>query len=82
MNKEETKALNLLSSSCFSIYEDERAGMEWRMAHLILARDVAALNVKYAEPGAAKSYAQDLEARYSRTLELEYKNTETPPMEL
>ncbi len=78
MNKETTKEFNNLAASCWSIYEDERAGMEWRMAHLILARDVAGLTVKYAEPGAAKSYAVDLEARCSRTLELEYKNTETP----
>ncbi len=83
MNKETTKEFNNLAASCWSIYEDERAGMEWRMAHLILARDVAGLTVKYAEPGAAKSYAVDLEARCSRTLEKEAQASEVkPPVEL
>ena len=79
MNKETTKAFNNLAASCYSIYEDERAGMEWRMAHLILARDVAGLTAKHAEPGAAKSYAVDLESRCSKALEKEMKASEVGP---
>lgn len=57
MNDTEIKEMNELSSACRAVYDEPQFDQGYRLAHLINARDIAALAEKHGVKGAPRDAA-------------------------